>query len=142
MTGTEIIGSIAILLTLINLVSTLMEKVWGGGRASAATQTKLQADIHRIELDFTNRMVAMREEMNSRIDTGIENTKVGIAAIIANQHALEKSVLEFRNIIAEAGYVRRPEFTDELREIKKNLDAGFRAIENRITQIIAKDKQQ
>lgn len=123
----ETMPLIAVSLSAVTLIIMAAEKLFGGGNRLAAMFAKLDKDTG-IEID------RLRAEVMSRVDTYEENYRLGIDAIRSNIHAMQIGLLEFRAKMAEE-YMHKGDYGTAVTEIKTDMRAGFKRIEQRLDRI-------
>lgn len=113
--------------TLLILVA---EKLFGGGNA-------LANKFHALEKDVTASIATVRTELNKKIDEYEGVSTVGFEAIKNNIHAMQMGLLEFRAKMAEDLhlYIRKDDYNAGLGEIKRDVQNGFRSVDDRLGQM-------
>lgn len=130
MTTAEIVAIICAVFTAAGLLITVVEKIWGGGNA-------LASKFSALEIKTMNDMFKLRSELMQRVDTYEDNYGVGIEAIRANIQAIQLGTLEFRAKMAEElhSYIRREDYNAGLMDIKRDVQVGFKAVDERLGQM-------
>jgi hypothetical protein len=140
MTG-ETVTYIALAISFITLLYTLGEKLFGGGNALAnkfhASERATALVVATLEKETTAAITAVRRELNDKIDEYEKVATVGFDAIRANIHAMQIGLLEFRAKMSDDlhHYIRKDDYNAGIGDIKRDVQNGFRNVEERLGQM-------
>lgn len=131
-------GDIALIFSGIMCAFLVFEKLFGGG-------SKLANKFHDLSTNTTNQVSLLRTEVFSKVESIDSMYRVGLDAIVANQHRAEIGFLELRAKLAEE-YMRaenfhkaadelKRDFKDANREIKEDMKDGFEEVKRQLSEM-------
>lgn len=126
----ETLPYIAIAFSGLTLVVLVAEKLFGGGNA-------LANKFHELAKETSTAVAELRREFSVKVDSYEGQATLGFDATRANIHAMQIGLLEFRAKVSEDlhMYIRKDDYNAGIGDLKRDLQAGFRSVDERMGQL-------
>lgn len=126
----ETLPYIAVAMSALTLAILVLEKVFGGGNA-------LANKFRDLEKETTAAIAEVRRELAGRVDNYEHQSSVGFEAMRSGITEMKMALLEFRATVSENlhMYIRKDDYNTGIGDIKRDLQAGFRSVDDRMGQL-------
>lgn len=136
--SSETLATIAVFFAGLTFLGNLLKDVFGGSK-------NLTQQFYQLELKTDAAIQKLKDEFNTRVALGVENSRIGFDAITSNIHELRLANANFRADVSNE-YIKwrdfeklsgqlKAEFTEKHTDLKKDMHDGFDRLESAIEAV-------